>query len=597
MVLLQTIYIDSNGNNLQLFADEVGTNTLNNSSSIHAWLVLNVAGHVASSNINVSSGITSLSLGYRNYGSGSHVLVESWYDVYHNSDGSGSIIVNGYFHSNIGNWNLSGTLPLTKINRYPIMTGGSDFNDETNPTIKFNSYGTYPIRVKLEVGNQYQLITRDLSNKNATSYTFDLTAEERDKLRALTSNSNTLVVRETVCAMNGDTELNVSYGDYRMFIVNANPTFNNFEFQDTNTKTVVLTGNNQSVVNGYSNIKVTISSANKATAKKKATMSKYRISIGESNTQDIAYSSSASVNTTLQKVKSGVINAYAIDSRGNSTLVTKQATNIINYKPIEKGNIEVTRGNGGIGETVTLKYNGTFDKVNFGTVTNSIKTATYKIQRTDSTVVKTGTTNIKPTTSGKSYSFEGVIAGDTEELGFDISSSYIITVVISDELSSTAFTFTLSSGVPNIALHKNGVGLMGKYDTDKGGLVQVASNPILESGSNDNGSYIKYFDGTLICYSKEKFTDLTIIAWTNTIGIVKSLNFKNFPIKFKGVPIVNKFPIVTSEFNFWVLPPSDGKGTLQLITETNAGPLNIAFGVTSGNVDATIGYIAIGKWK
>ena len=37
----------------------------------------------------------------------------------------------------------------------------------------------------------------------------------------------------------------------------------------------------------------------------------------------------------------------------------------------------------------------------------------------------------------------------------------------------------LNSGIPNIALHKNGVGIMGKYDETEGGLLQVAGKKIL----------------------------------------------------------------------------------------------------------------------
>lgn len=192
----------------------------NNTSSIHAYLDLYVAGSVASSGINVGvSGAGNQDLGYRSYGSGTHRLVDGYYTASHNSDGSGSTNVSGYFNSYIGNWSLSGTLGLTKINRYPVLNSGSNFTDRTNPVFNITAYGTYPLRVKLEAGGNTQLITRDLSSRNSQTYTLELTNEERKTLRRLSPDGKTLAVRETVCAMSGNTELNSSYKDYTMTIV------------------------------------------------------------------------------------------------------------------------------------------------------------------------------------------------------------------------------------------------------------------------------------------------------------------------------------------------------------------------------------------
>lgn len=476
MIVVGTAYL--NGCNYQVGYDLLSQDTANNSSRVRFYGVLNVTNNYISWSRGTAS-VRNTSVGIGTYYSkGSYTLVTEEVTIYHNGNGDFGENLTGSLNTTFVSGTASGYYSLPHINRYPILTSGSNFSDEENPTLNFTSYGTFPIRVKLEVGSNTQLITRDLSNKNAKSYTIELTDEERETLRALTPNSNELTVRETVCAMNGNTELNYSYKDYKMTIVNANPTFNNFTFQDTNTKTISLTGDNQSIISGYSDVEVTISLDNKAMAKKKTTMNKYRVTIGESNSKDITYSSTASVNTTLQKVTSGVINTYAIDSRNNSTLVTKQATNIINYTAIQKGSINAVRDEGRIGENVTLSFDGEFDNVNFGLVTNSIKTATYTIQRTDSSTITSGITNIIPTINGNYYSFEGVIAGDTEEVKFDIGSSYIIKVTIKDELSTATYTFTLNSGVPNIALHKNGVGIMGKYDENIGGLLQLHSRRI-----------------------------------------------------------------------------------------------------------------------
>lgn len=90
-----------------------------------------------------------------------------------------------------------------------------NFKDTENPTLDITAYNTYPLRVKLEAGGNPQLITRDLTGKGSQSYTIELTQEERDTLRSLMT-GDYLNVRETVCAMSGNTELSASYKDYKM---------------------------------------------------------------------------------------------------------------------------------------------------------------------------------------------------------------------------------------------------------------------------------------------------------------------------------------------------------------------------------------------
>ena len=316
-------------------------------------------------------------------------------------------------------------------------------------------------------------------NYQNSGVNFKLTQATLDYLYTYTKNSNDVKLGFAVETWSGNTL--ISSGNEIIItgkIVNANPTFNDFTFEDTNSKTVALTGNNKSIISGYSNIKATISVDNKATSKKGATMVKYRLSVGD-NSKDISYSSTAAVNGTVNKVTNSTINVYAIDSRNNSTLVSKQALKFYSYNPLEKGNISLERSDGGVGENVTLNYTGKIDLKNFGKVTNSIKTATYTLQRSDSSTITKGKTTITPTVSSNgSFSFTGLIKGDTAAKGFDIGSSYIITVTVTDELSSITFTSNLSSGTPNIALSKNGVSVMGKYDEKLGGLLQVGGTII-----------------------------------------------------------------------------------------------------------------------
>lgn len=394
--------------------------------------------------------------------------------IYHNNNGSfpgSSQGLSAYsYHWSGEVWrNIAEVINIPSIPRQAYVTDAGNFNDEQNPWLTFTNPGGFTINARLEFGGT-SINRNNISNTG--SYSFVLTSEERNLLTSKCI-SNSMAVRFVIgTCLNSSSENYWSWVDRTMTIINGTPVFNDYNFEDINEKTVALTGNNKNIVVGYSNIKVTIPSQNKAVALKNASMSKYRISI-PSSTLDISYSAQNDVSGTINKVTSGTITTYAIDSRGNSKNVVKQAESIINYQSITKGPITAKRSNNGVGKNVTLNYTGNYSVTNFGLVNNSIKSATYTVKRTDGTEITQGVTNITPTIINSEFSFEGLIAGDTAELGFDISSSYVITVTIKDELSEAIYTTTLGPGRPNIALAKNGVGIMGKYDDQIGGLLQV----------------------------------------------------------------------------------------------------------------------------
>lgn len=109
---------------------------------------------------------------------------------------------------------------------------------------------------------------------------------------------------------------------------------------------------------------------------------------------------------------------------------------------------------------------------------------------------------------------------------------------------------------------------------------------IIESGSNDNGSYIKYSDGTMICYH----TILPDILNTEYHYQAKSWTY---PVSFK------EFPQLSATAHNW--------GTYAYIVKTYSNriergnimqqvinPLTNAFVDTSAT---EITVFAIGKWK
>lgn len=344
--------------------------------------------------------------------------------VAHNDDGRKSISVSlstAIYTSSVTT--NSGTWTLDTIQRYPTLISGQNFTDTGNPTLTFNNPSKlYPIRVKLEAGENTQLITRNISS-SATSYTFNLTEEERNKLRALCPNSKTLTVTETVCAMNGNTELSASYKQYTMTIVDANPTFN-VSYLDTNSATTAITGNNQQIIQNKSTLQINITNA---TALKYASLSSASVNVNGAITTQSLSGSSLTINIGTIDVSSNLTVPVTItDSRGNSTTINLT----IQVLPWSLPNaiISLHRLNNYY-DTTNLTVDANYSSLdNKNTITIQ-----YQIKKVSDASYGTLTT-----------------IQDNVQTQFTADNTYEwnVKVILTDRLGSTSYILTLGKGIP-----------------------------------------------------------------------------------------------------------------------------------------------------
>lgn len=438
---------------------------------------------------------------YTDYRNGAVVTLGTWNtSVKHNQDGKLNLNLTAYFSSEsttLSGGTVSGSIQLPDIPRNAVITSAPNFNDEENPTIQYsnpagNIVSSLQARIENSAGTSAYVQYRDIS-KTSTNYTFEFTNEEREILRNATPNSNTLTVKFVIKTVIGNTTL-WSTANRTMTIVNGNPVFNDFDFIDINPTTVTLTGGTHNNVKGYSTVRVFVPTNKKAEAVKSATMSKYRFVI-DTQTTDIAYSDNDTVYGDINNSTIGVYNVYAIDSRNNSTLVTKMAENNIEYEPISfnSSNCSVKRNNGGVGKYAVLTLNGYIWNDDFGSVENSIKSVSYEYKKTTDTQWQTGPTAIVPTITNNSFSFEGQIgSADTQQDNeFELQSSYNFRITITDELSTKTIELTpMASAVPNISYADEGVGIMCDFDDNLGGLLQIGGKRI------EYLNETKFYEGT-----------------------------------------------------------------------------------------------------
>lgn len=304
-----------------------------------------------------------------------------------------------------------------------------------------------------------------------TSKSVTPTASEIYKL---VPNSNSIKLRYIITTTANDKSYS-SYKECTFNVTNSNPTFSNFTYADTNAKTIALTGNSQIIVKGYSSVKGIISAANKAVAKNSATMSKYRLVIGESQ-KEASYSSSAEVGIIIANANNNVFNMYAIDSRGNSTLKTISPSTYKTYSDINIKTAVAEREDNGIGSKVILSFGGSIWNSNFGTANNEIVSCQYKYKKTTDKTWKTGETDITPVISGQSFNKAVEIKGDLGAEGFDIKYTYDLQIIISDKLSSYTYNTLIGTGTPGLAITANGIAILNMYDEALGGALQITGD-------------------------------------------------------------------------------------------------------------------------
>lgn len=352
---------------------------------------------------------------------------------------------------------------------YPQVVG-----DLTNVTIgqpiTLNLYNPLNRNITLQLINGLSTILADYTgNGSGNIIGFNNAQQQANMYASIPNNTSASYWTRVICNETGSIR-DKGYGTYSINTSQCYPTFNLFEYEDVNDKTLALTGNKKNCIVGYSNIKAIVSTANKASAKNSASMSSYRLVIGSKNNQ-VSYSSSNDVSMQIDNAENGIYSVYAIDSRGLSTEVKLLAETQIDYTKVAKNSSSASRENG-VSEVVNLSLKGSIWKGNFGKVENSIESVSYKYKTGDNEYVD-GVTPISLTIDddGK-FSFEGQIRGDTDE-GFNIENVYTILVIVKDKLSTAEYTITLGSGRPHMAWHKNGVSFMGKYDEELGGALQV----------------------------------------------------------------------------------------------------------------------------
>jgi len=131
------------------------------------------------------------------------------------------------------------------------------------------------------------------------------------------------------------------------------------------------------------------------------------------------------------------------------------------------------------------------------------------------------------------------------------------------------------------------VGDLSNLTTPNTNDIVSAINSIVESGSNANGNYIKYSDGTMICTKVLTITTQCNSAW-GSLYESSFLSFGDTAETFTAIPTIFTYASTRSAF-------IEG---LRNTTTNNFGSTWLARPVADQNAEEyTINLVAIGKWK
>lgn len=413
-----------------------------------------------------------------------------WTDVFSGSGTSGSFTINGLGANSSHNvyiecrrqdsglWSNSGTLGFNTLD-YPYCNSSPNFTIGESVTLGFYNPLGRNINISILDSNDNVLATDSTTGTSKSGFNSSVNIENYYNS---IPNSKSGIYKVKVI-YGGSTKIRNNGNTYSVNQTDCKPIFNNFTFADVNPITTALTGNDQVCISGYSNIKATIAPNNKATAQKNATMSYYRLVIGNKNDQQ-NYSDEDNVYLQVNNAPNGVFSVYAADSRDVSTEVQQISQSQIDYEDIIR-TIDMTakRVNDqgvevGLSEKTKITLSGKYWKENFGNVINSITEVSYKYRKTTDAEYTTGITQITLTEDEDGYfTFSGNIKGDADN-GFGTANSYEIVLTIRDELSSVEYTAMIGSGIPHIAYARDGISIMGKYDEEAGGPLQINGIPI-----------------------------------------------------------------------------------------------------------------------
>lgn len=349
--------------------------------------------------------------------------------ITHNSDGSKSFSASaagGFYYSSgsasgSGSWNLPtiARASTPSINTSP--NNSPDVNIGDTMTIYTNRKSSaFTHTAVLNFGNYAYTIGTNI----ATSIQLD-TSTIASELYQQIPNAAVGVGQIVLTTYNGSTNIGTKTCELKLYVVDSNPTFNQ-AYQDTNSTTTAITGNNQQIIQNNSTLQVEITNAQ---AKNYATLASSKVVINDVTYNGTFSGSSSTINVGALNLSSNITAKVTVtDSRGISTTSDLPLTILPWANPTAV--ISLARQN------------------NFYAETNINVNADYASLDNKNTI--TIKARYKKTTDSSYSAYVTLQDAVTSTLTLDNNYAWDVQVLLTDKIGSTTYNLSLTRGLPMV---------------------------------------------------------------------------------------------------------------------------------------------------
>lgn len=426
------------------------------------------------------------------------------------------------------------TVDLPPIERAVIPVTATNFTDEENPVISYDAItgksNAYYLKdnkrlyataradtiTSLQAGLSFDGVTLDVAYRDipigVTSYTFELTDEEREILRQKAQGAATVPIYYMTKTIRNIHYLSEYFWDYdseydetaeflgktqRMItIVSCNPSLNS-TVKDIKPETLALTGDENTFIRYESMAEYAIN----ATPSKHATILTQSVQCGNKIINDLPYG-------VIDDVESGTFIFSIVDSRQMGAVSTV-SKNLIEYvKPTCYQKL-VMEMSGEFDTRVVITVEGNYYSGSFGAVDNTLQLEVRYSEGNGSYgdwIALEGT----PTYNGTTYSLQATLEGfsyskaytfqcrATDKLNSAISSNYTLRIYPVFDWGENDFNFNVPVNInaDNLTMHDETI-IRHSAETNNTVLSATGGHVYIRPGgtSDTSGQTIMYSDG------------------------------------------------------------------------------------------------------
>lgn len=419
-----------------------------------------------------------------------------------------------------GSWSLPdiGRASQPSLNTWP--NNSPNFNIGDTIVVHMNRKSSvFTHTVVLKLGSYSYTIGTDVTDNVSLD-----TDRIASNLYAQMPNSNTMTGEIAVTTYSGSTVIGTSGCAIIAHVVNSNPTFD-VSYEDSNSKTVAITENNQYIIRNNSTLKISVSNAQ---ALNSATLKSVTAVVNGNNVTGTLNGSTGTINVGAINVSYDTeVTVKLMDSRGNEGI--RKITVLVYDWTLPSAIIRLNRKSNYYSESI-LNVNASYASIG-GKNEVTIK---YRIKKVANSTYSTYTT-----------------IQNNVDANFTADNEYEwnVQINIADKLGNTTYNLILPKGIPiayaDIKKYSFGVNCFPKHDNSLevngvclSGQVLYSSasgtaGTVTLSDSVENYTYIEIFyrsSGDNACGSVKVFSPNGKLVHLGTIHYIADYDYAKFAL-------------------------------------------------------------------